>query len=175
MRGTDSTVDGIAGGLLLDGGDPGYVQGSAERDRLLVFDTGETADNSGQLTTTTVTGLDMTGAGITYAAFEHLGLFLGQRDDTLVIRGTHEGSTLVNAGPRLDRIDVEATMGETRIEGEGGEDVINVNLRPTDPAGGDQIGNTTNDNVSGDDALDARRRRPRRHLRRSAWRGRARR
>ncbi len=154
VRSTASTVDAIAGDLRIDGGDPGYALGSASRDRLLVFDTGETADNTGQLTATRLTGFDMAGAGITYLAFEHLGLFLGQRDDTLVIRGTHEGSTLVNAGPRLDRVDVEATMGETRIEGDGGDDFLNVNVRPADPALGDQIGNTANDNISGDDALD---------------------
>ena len=153
VRGADSTLNGVDGALTIDAGSPGYLLGSAQRDRLSVFDEGETLDNTGVLTASRITGLDMT-AGITYTSFEHLELFLGRRDDTLLMSGTHEGFTLVNGGPRLDRIDVESTSGETRIEGDGGDDFINVNLRPTQPIGGDQIGNTPNDNTSGDDTLD---------------------
>ncbi len=157
VRGTDSTVDGVDGAVMIIGGGPDYLYNGANRDRLFVYDEGETSDNSGALSRTrtpidvvALTGFDMD-LGITYAGFERFELYLGQRDDTFQINGTHDGYTLVNAGPRLDRVDIEATMGETRIEGDGGNDTINVNLRPTVPTFGDQIGDTLDDNVSTDD------------------------
>ncbi|HTH07675.1 MAG TPA: hypothetical protein VL916_17480, partial [Ilumatobacteraceae bacterium] len=49
VRGTDSTVDGVDGTVAINGGGPDYHYGNPNRDRLFVFDEGETSDNTGKL------------------------------------------------------------------------------------------------------------------------------
>lgn len=56
------------------------VDGGAGMDLLRVDDSGETSDDSGQLTPTSITGLGMA-QGIDYGTVEQVELLLGQGDD----------------------------------------------------------------------------------------------
>ncbi len=73
--------------LTINGNDP--TSGS---DWLYVDDTGDTTDNTGTLTSTTITGLGMA-VGITYGTIEHLVISLGSGDDTFTIESTHGAAT----------------------------------------------------------------------------------
>ena len=75
-------VDGI-GALLTINGDGGA-------DVLNVDDTGDSNANTGTLTSTTITGLDM-GGSITYGTVETLNIGLGTGGDTFTIESTHAG------------------------------------------------------------------------------------
>ncbi len=70
------------------------VYGGTEDDVLNVDDTGDTFDNSGILTNSRLTGLNMTD-GINYHEFEALNMDLGSGNDILNIRSTHAGLTTV--------------------------------------------------------------------------------
>ncbi|MDB5299554.1 MAG: type secretion target repeat protein, partial [Phycisphaerales bacterium] len=111
-------VDAISALLTLNG-DSGV-------DLLTVDDTGDTSDNSGHLTASTITGLDMA-VGIAYGTFETLGVNLGTGKDTFTIDSTHAGITNVNGGGNDDTIDVETIAGVTNIAGGAGSDTIYVN------------------------------------------------
>ena len=57
-----------------------------------MVDTFDTTDNTGTLTSTTITGLGMA-VGITYGTIEHLVISLGSGDDTFTIESTHGAAT----------------------------------------------------------------------------------
>ena len=101
------TVDSIAAVLTISGDDP--ASGS---DVLIVDDTGDSNANTGTLTSTTITGLDMAGS-ITYGTIEHLTISLGGGGNTLTIDGTHgsatgsfQEDTTVNTGSGADTVNV---------------------------------------------------------------------
>jgi hypothetical protein len=112
-------VDGISALLVLDG-QQGY-------DALNVDDRGDTNGNSGVLTASTISGLDMAGS-ISYALFETLTLGLGGGADLFTIESTHAGTTLLNAGPGADTIHIHSIAGHTRAEGGSGADHLLVNV-----------------------------------------------
>ena len=111
------TVDGISGTLIVHGG------GGA--DTLNIDDTGDGNANTGTLTATTITGLDMTGS-ITYDSFATLNVGLGTAGDTFTIEGTHAGTTTVNGNNGNDVINIQAISGPTTANGGNGSDTFNV-------------------------------------------------
>ncbi len=124
------TVNAIAGAL--------FVNGQGGTDTVNVDDTGDPDDNTGLLTSTTLTGLGMGPAGLTYGTVEFLNLNLGSGHDTLNVRSTHANTdTTVNAGPGNDTINVgslapavggnvNAIAGALIVNGQGGSDTLNV-------------------------------------------------
>ena len=111
------TVDGISGNLR--------VHGEGGSDTLNVDDTGDGNANTGMLTATTITGLDMA-AGITYDSFATLTIGLGSAGDTFTIKGTHVGTTTVNGNNGNDTINIEAISGPTTANGGSDSDTFNV-------------------------------------------------
>jgi len=94
------TVDQIAALLTVDGGS------NTVKDVLTVDDAGDTNNNSGEMTSSTVTGLDMAGS-INYVALEELHVNLGSGNDTFRVRGTHGTTpTTVTGGAGNDLIRV---------------------------------------------------------------------
>jgi len=84
-------VNGIQGALILVG------SGS---DTLNVNNTGNTVSQSGLLTATTLTGLGMGAAGITYSGLSLLQVNLGSGNDTFTVTGvTNSTVTIIDGGP----------------------------------------------------------------------------
>lgn len=126
---TGGTVNAITGLLVIDGG--------SGVNELHVDDTGDSADNTGVLTNATLRGLGMS-EGIDYANFNHLTIGLGSGHDTFTIESTHAGTTVLDAGPGHDTVDIVSIAGETWINGNAGNDVITVNpahVQGTNPIG----------------------------------------
>ena len=122
------TVSLIAGPLTVDGGNGA--------DSLIVDDTGDTAPNSGLLTSRKITGLDMA-AGVDYANLETLDIRLGAGNDTLAVESTIAGATTIGSGGGDDVIAVgtiaparggtlEAIAGPLTIDGDEGENTLSV-------------------------------------------------
>ena len=109
----NGTLDDILGDLAIDAGDP-----VALSDSLSIDDTGDGNDNTGTLTASRITGLDMGGV-IDYANFEFLAINLGAGNDTFTIESTHD----VDDG---DATTPDVQESTTVVEGRGGNDVINV-------------------------------------------------
>jgi Ca2+-binding RTX toxin-like protein len=109
------------------------VFGEEGIDTLLVDDSGDTANNSGQLTAASITGLGLS-EKITYEAVEDLGVFLGAGDDTFTVTSTYKLDdfftvTAVGTGPGDDSITVsldEMTDGFIAVDAEDGDDVIDA-------------------------------------------------
>jgi len=121
------TVDGIGALLTINGNDP--TSGS---DALNVDDTGDTDPNTGFLTSTTITGLDMAGS-ISYATIEHLTISLGSGADTFTINSTHGAATstledtTLNAGAGTDTVHINDVTDLLFVNGQADADTINVN------------------------------------------------
>ncbi|MBW4617755.1 MAG: hypothetical protein KME21_32120, partial [Desmonostoc vinosum HA7617-LM4] len=75
---TPATVNAIAGALTINGG--------ADTDTVTINDSGDTANNTGTLTATTITGLSP--GTITYGTAETLNINLGAGADTFTIQAT---------------------------------------------------------------------------------------
>ena len=71
--------------------------------------------NSGELSSTIVTGLDMGGAGIQYEDVEDLNLLLGSGDDRFTVLGTHVGRTDILAADGEDQIGIRSINGVTEV------------------------------------------------------------
>ncbi len=113
------TLNGLAAVLVLNGG--------LGTDTLNVDDSGDTAANTGELTETTITGLDMA-VGIAYDAVERLSIGLGSGGDTFTIESTHDGETRLRTNGGEDTVNVHTTSGETTLDGGADDDTINVGL-----------------------------------------------
>src|SRR5207248_2397767 len=81
------TVDSISAALTLNGGNDG--------DTLNVDDSGDGNSNTGRLTSTTITELDMLGS-ISYFTMETLTIGLGTNADTFTIESTHANVTTLH-------------------------------------------------------------------------------
>ena len=112
------TVDSI-GAVLTINGDTGTS------DVLNVDDTGDASVNTGTLTATAITGLDMTGS-ITYGTVETLNIGLGSAGDTFTITNTHAGTTNVNGNDGTDTFNIRAISGPTTVNGGNHSDTFNV-------------------------------------------------
>src|SRR5205085_4487996 len=96
------------------------VQGLSQHDvdRLNVDDSGDPTGRVGNLTSTQISGLALSAAGITYAGIEALHITLGIGDDDVHVASTHTGTTRISGGPGSDTITVESVQGGTQIEGD---------------------------------------------------------
>jgi hypothetical protein len=112
---TSNTVDQIA--QLLQ------VQGGAGNDELRVNDLGDTNQNWGTITGTTLNGFDMTGQ-VQYGTVEFVNLQLGSGQDVVTVAGTHTQKTQINTGAGVDYVRVQAIAGETTLNTEAGADQI---------------------------------------------------
>ncbi len=122
--GGGETVNGIQAALILGGG------GGGASDTLNVSEAGEAAvaTASGELTATTLTGLGMAAAGITYGTFEDLNITLGEGGDDFTVSSTHSGTTQLQTAGGFDDIRVKTIDGATTIlAGAGADDVIVAN------------------------------------------------
>src|SRR5262249_26306413 len=147
------TLDAIQGPLTIEGGNdpnadttiPPPVMYIAETDpHEFVPDPNpnfqmlepEQVDVLGPLTDTQLTGFGMhTGrtiagkaypAGVVYSDIELLRVDTGNGNDRLRIDSTHGNVTLVNAGPGADQINVRTVGGPTLINGQAGNDRVDV-------------------------------------------------
>ena len=106
------------------------LSGAAATDTLNVVDTGEGDQNTGNLTSTRLTGLGM-GAddptkGIEYFGIETLNIGLGSNRDTFTIESTHGGVTNLDGNGGADIINVRTISGTTTVDAGGGADTVNV-------------------------------------------------
>ena len=108
---------GIRGALSIDGeiGD----------DSLLFDDGGNTLDNSGTLTSETLSGLGMAGS-IGYSRMESLRLDLGSGNDMLSVQSTHAGVSVLNTQDGNDTVDLRSVAGATTVNTGLGNDTVNV-------------------------------------------------
>jgi Ca2+-binding RTX toxin-like protein len=89
-----------------------FVSETDTLDSMTVFNDGSTADNTGTLSATALTGLGMAAGGITYANTETVEVLLGTGTDTFTVTGTAAGAiTAVHGGGGNDRIDVTGGGG----------------------------------------------------------------
>ncbi len=108
---TGGIVDGIQGALTV------YGNGT---DILNVDDTGSAGGKAGYLTNSTLTGLGMIPAGITYSGLATLNIFLGGGNDTFNILTTFVNTTTnLNDGTGNDTVNVQITSGLTNIRPRG--------------------------------------------------------
>jgi hypothetical protein len=133
------------------------VSGNDGDDTLNVNDLGDTKNNVGQLTSTTISGLDMTGV-IIYDTQETVNINLGTGNDTFTIVNTHTQVTNLSGNDGAETIDVEAIAGNTNITAGLGDDTVNVgnpdnlvdNIAATLTVSGNDGRDTLNVNDSGD-------------------------
>ena len=125
---TGGIVDGIAALLTINGNDP--TSGS---DWLYVDDSGDSNANTGILTSTTITDLDM-GGGITYGTIEHLVISLGTGGNTFTINSTHgaatspyQEETIVSSGSGVDTVHINNVTDLLFVNGQGSGDTVNMN------------------------------------------------
>ncbi|HEU4841702.1 MAG TPA: hypothetical protein VFT09_09675, partial [Ilumatobacteraceae bacterium] len=133
---TTGVTDPLPGSTLneLDTGRLTLTAGAGS-DELSVYDSADSAPNSGTLTATHLTGLGMT-LGIHYLGFEDIEILLSKGADAFFVDSTPAGSSLLlNGGDEApvvndftDVININTISGPAVIEGGGGNDIIRVNF-----------------------------------------------
>ena len=113
------TVNAILGHLTIDG------QGGAA-DTVNVSDWADASDNTGSLTSTSLTGLGMGPSGITYAGLEFLNIDLGSGSDDFTIVSTHGGQTTLDTRDGGDTVNVRTIDGHTIVTTGAGADLVLV-------------------------------------------------
>jgi Ca2+-binding RTX toxin-like protein len=142
-----------------------FVNESTSIDSLFVFNDAATADQSGQLSATALTGLGMA-TGVTYQNLESLEVFLGTGNDTVNVLSTMKRDdgfrtiTVLNTGPGNDTVNISLsalTDGFFAVNTEAGDDRV-LAAASTLPLvifggqGNDEIqGGQGNDIIFGDD------------------------
>ncbi|MDA1013526.1 MAG: hypothetical protein O3A00_03615, partial [Planctomycetota bacterium] len=107
------------------------VNGDASTGDVLNIDsTGNSAANVGTLTSTSITGLNLSSAGITYGSFEALNISLGTGGDSFTINSTHAATgletTTLNSGAGQDTVDVIQTHSTTTLNTGADDDLIRL-------------------------------------------------
>ncbi len=92
---------------------------------LNVVDSGETERNEGEMTATTITGLDMT-SGIVYADVAEINVDLGANNDEFAVESTHINPTFIEGFGGDDVITVATIIGPTTVNAGAAADIINV-------------------------------------------------
>ncbi len=125
-------LDDIDARLTVDGGSgPGSFTGL---DLLTVDDTGDPTANTGVLTSTTITGLGLASAGITYLAFEDLTIALGSGGDTLTVDSTHAGPvrpTVIHTNAGADLVVIRTISGPLAVFTGSEDDTVRVSSTAT--------------------------------------------
>ena len=128
VTGVVGVLDRINGAVTVDAG-----SSTSDADVLNVDDAGDSIENSGQLSSTVITGFGMTqSAGtnngtITYSNVETLNLDLGSGDNTLISSATHTETTNITTQGGDDRISLNQVNGDTNVVTAGGDDEVFVN------------------------------------------------
>ena len=129
---TGGTLNGITGLLTLDGG--------ASFNQLILDDTGDTVDNTGAMTSTTITGLGMS-AGINYTNFATLLIGLGSGNDTFTIHSTAATTAVtVNGNNGNDTFNIRTNAGLLAINGNNGNDLFQFGSNAPVMSGGNLDG-----------------------------------
>ena len=121
-------LHGINALLTINGNSP--ASGS---DWLVIDDTGDTTDNTGTLTTTTINGLGLSPSGINYTHIEHLMISMGSGNDYFIINSTHgaatssyQEETIINTGYGTDTIDINDVTDLLYVNGQDDVDTVNI-------------------------------------------------
>jgi len=131
----DGLLDGLQGPITLVGGDG--------QDSLILDDSGDSTDNTGLLTDTTISGLGLRD-GLSYAGLEELAIELGSGNDTFNTQSTLAGtSTTVYANDGNDTFnvssdapdnlgDLDGINGDLHLDGGDGDNTLNISDRGND-------------------------------------------
>ena len=115
---------------------------------MIVDDTGSTIANTGTLTSSTLTGLNMGASGIAYSGLANLNINLGSGGNTFFINSTAvPTTTFLNSGTGADTVDVLGTGGPTTVNTGGGANVNTVNVGSTQPPATNYAPTPNNGNV----------------------------
>ncbi|MFZ1409933.1 MAG: hypothetical protein WAS07_00575, partial [Micropruina sp.] len=120
------TLNSIQALLTVDGGT--NADGLSGLDLLRLDDTGDATDNTGELTSTRITGLG-TSDGITYTTVENLGIALGSGNDTFTISSTHAGAfrpTSLATNNGNDTVIIRSVSGPLSVDTGLGGDTVRV-------------------------------------------------
>jgi hypothetical protein len=115
------TLNGFAAPITLAGG--------LESDSLVLDDSGDTTDNSGGITSSTVDGLGLpaaVGAAINYSEFELLRVQLGSGRDEFTVSSTHAARTEIDTGGGADTVNITKVAGPLGLNTGDGADAVNV-------------------------------------------------
>ena len=139
----NGVVDYIGATLTVDGG--------ADENTLNIDDSGDFNNNTGDMTSSTINGLDM-GGHIVYTGFaDDLNIVLGHGDDLFTVFSTHTGLTTIQGRDGNDEIDIRTISGETRVAGDGFTQTITYGTNTIDTGNGDDVINVgTMAGVNGD-------------------------
>ena len=120
-------LPGESTGPLPIASNPNFLMIESDQvDTMNVNDGGVSAGQIGTLTSTSVSGLGMSAAGIVYTDLEAVNVHLGSGDDTFTIVSTHGGTTTLTGGDGNDALSVLSIAGPTLVSGDGGDDTITV-------------------------------------------------
>jgi hypothetical protein len=114
------------------------VHGDANSDTLNVDDSGDMTSNAGVLTATTLTGLGM-GGSITYDGQERLVIDLGSATDTMLVNGTHAGSTVIRNRDGKDTVRMVSNTGEVLFQGGPDDDKLLLDPNYIQAVGNDPL------------------------------------
>ncbi|MGO9478591.1 MAG: hypothetical protein ACLQAH_13200 [Limisphaerales bacterium] len=133
---TGGTVAGIQGVLIIAGGGG---------DTLNADDTGNSSGETGLLTATTLTGLGMDAAGITWSGLAALNINLGSGNDTFNVLSTNSTTvTTVNTGPGTNTVNVGSLAPATGGVVGGIQGALMIVGSGSDTLNVDNTGSTTN-------------------------------
>ena len=136
---TGGNLNSISAALTLNGNNP-----TGGSDVLNVDDTADSGPNTGNLTSTQITGLGM--AGITYGTIETLNIHLGSGVDTFTVASTHAGATNLNGNNGADIFNIRTISGTTTVNSGAGADTVNV--------GSNAQGNSVNPDINSGGTLN---------------------
>ncbi|MDB4265389.1 hypothetical protein N9891_01425, partial [bacterium] len=120
------------------------VNGGAGIDRVDIDDTGDTVGNTGELTSTALTGFGIAaGGGVIYNnddLVEFVDVALGFGDDVLLVSSTDDALfTRIEGRSGNDTFNIEGTSSATNIYGDSETGQIDVGFRSFDIAPGDDL------------------------------------
>jgi hypothetical protein len=117
----------LGGGPLGLGGIQGVVNITGHfSDTLGIDDSGDTAPQTGTLTASGLSGLNMGKGQIHFSGITGLTILLGSGGNHFTIASTPTGQTTLESGAGDDTVMIQTIAGPTLVEGQGGNDTILV-------------------------------------------------